>query len=180
MHFNPWKIMKNKIVYENPWISVNHFDILDPSGKKGIYGKVCFKNLAVGIIPIDNEGNIYFVGQYRFPLNEYSWEIPEGGCTKMELPLDTAKRELKEETGIFAAKWEVLVPEIAVSNSVTDEKGIIYLAQELSFHDNEPESTEQIEVKKMKLQEAIQWVYSGQITDSLTQIGLLAMANKKS
>ena len=103
---NPWQILDSEVKYENNWIQVVHQKVINPSGGEGIYGTVNFKNIAVGVVPIDQDGNIWLVGQYRFPLNEYSWEIPEGGCPKGEEVLDTAKRELKEETGLIAQEWE--------------------------------------------------------------------------
>ena len=103
---NPWITKASKVVYENPWIKVTHNDVLNPAGKLGIYGSVSFKNIAVGILAIDEEGYIYLVGQYRYAIDSYSWEIPEGGCPIAKDPLDAAKRELKEETGIIANKWQ--------------------------------------------------------------------------
>ncbi len=105
---NPWKTLSKKKVYENPWIKVEHHDVLNPSGQPGVYGTVAFQNIAIGIVPIDSEGYTYLVGQFRFPLNAYSWEIPEGGCALETDPLETAKRELREETGIVAQQWNEL------------------------------------------------------------------------
>ncbi|HVU83814.1 MAG TPA: NUDIX hydrolase, partial [Puia sp.] len=129
-HENPWKILDQRPVYDNPWIRVTEFQVLNPSGGQGIYGKVHFKNRAIGIIPLDEDFNIYLVGQYRFVLNEYSWEIPEGGGAMEEEPLAAAKRELLEETGLLAVRWEKLLT-LHLSNSVSDEFSVIYLAREL-------------------------------------------------
>src|SRR4029077_13024531 len=118
-HTNPWKILKEKPVYENNWISLSEFDIINPNGGKGIYGKVHFKNIAVGILPLDESLNTYLVGQYRFTLNAFSWEIPEGGGSSGEDPLDTAKRELMEETGLLAKEWSHIL-NMHLSNSVSD------------------------------------------------------------
>jgi ADP-ribose pyrophosphatase len=171
---NPWRTLQKKQVYDNPWISVAHHDVINPSGKDGIYGVVHFKNLAIGIIPIDEEGYTWLVGQFRYTLNAYSWEIPEGGCPLGEEPLEAAKRELREETGIIAHNREQLLT-IHTSNSVSDEKGFIYLAKDLHFGPSSPEETEQLQVKKIKLEAAINMVEEGLITDSLSVAGLLKM-----
>ena len=172
MHKNPWTILNQKKVYENPWISLTEYDVLNPSGNKGIYGKVSFKNRAVGVVALDQELNVYLVGQYRFTLDQYSWELPEGGSPFEETLLDTAKRELLEETGITAQHWEHIL-DIHLSNSVTDEVGALYLATELSFGEAEPEDTEELALKKLHLDSAIDMIYSGEITDALTIAGLL-------
>ncbi|MEZ4949984.1 MAG: NUDIX hydrolase [Saprospiraceae bacterium] len=177
-HKNPWRTLQKKKVYDNPWISVSHHDVLNPAGNDGIYGVVHFKNLAIGIIPVDNDGNTWLVGQFRYTLNQYSWEIPEGGCPLGTDPLESAQRELREETGIIAHKWEK-IQEIHTSNSVSDELGIIYKASDLHFGPSSPEETEQLKVRKLKLEEAIDMVIKGEITDSLSVAGLLRMAAAK-
>ncbi len=172
MKENPWKTISEENVYDNPWINVSHNRVINPNGGEGIYGKVSFKNLAIGVIPIDNELNTWLVGQYRYTINEYSWEIPMGGG-KIGVPaIDSAKRELKEETGIIANKWNP-ISKIHTSNSVTDEVGYIYLAQDLSFEATEFEETERLEIKKLPLKEAFQRVMNNEITDSLSQAGIL-------
>jgi len=172
---NPWKTLSQKTAYENPWIRVSHRDVLTPSGTPGIYGVVHFKNLAIGIVPIDQQLNTWLVGQYRYTLNEYSWEIPEGGCPLGTPPLDTAKRELIEETGIRAQQWEKIL-DFHTSNSVTDEVGIAYLATDLSFGEAEPEDTEELLVRQLPLTEAIEWVWNGKITDALSIMALQKVA----
>jgi hypothetical protein len=99
---NPWKVLNSSLKYDNNWIKVTEYDVINPSGGKGIYGKVHFKNIAIGIVAIDENMNIYLVGQYRFTIDQYSWEIPEGGCIIGTDPLESAKRELLEETGLKA------------------------------------------------------------------------------
>jgi len=171
---NPWKSLKESIVYENDWIRVEHHDVLNPSNKKGIYGMVHFKNTAIGIIPVDHDRNTWLVGQHRYPLENYSWEIPEGGGPLNIPALESAKRELKEETGIIAKSWTE-IQEIHTSNSVTDECGIIYLAEDLSFGKSRPEESEELIVKKVSLKKAIEMVFKGEITDSLSVAGLLKL-----
>ncbi|MEO0339515.1 MAG: NUDIX hydrolase [Bacteroidota bacterium] len=171
-HTNPWTTLNTKTAYENPWIKVEHREVLNPAGNKGIYGVVRFKNIAVGVLPIDEAGNTWLVGQYRYTLNQYSWEIPEGGCPTGEEPLDAAKRELQEETGLTAQKWTPLL-QLHTSNSVTDEYGFAYLAQNLSQGPSSPEETEDITVKKLPFSQAVQMVLNGEITDALSMTTIL-------
>lgn len=175
---NPWKILDSEVKYENNWIQVVHQNVLNPSGGKGIYGTVNFKNIAVGIVPIDKEGNTWLVGQYRFPLNEYSWEIPEGGCPDGEEVLETAKRELKEETGLIAQNWS-LISRLHTSNSVCNEVAYIFLAEEITQSESQPEETEQLQVKKVSLKEALDMVLADKITDSMSVAGILKVARLK-
>ncbi|MCP9768137.1 NUDIX hydrolase [Lacihabitans sp. LS3-19] len=175
---NNWKKLKTTVPYENPWIEVQHHDVINPSGGKGIYGQVNFKNIAVGVVPVDAQGFTYLVGQFRFPLEEYSWEIPEGGCPMGEDVLEAAKRELIEETGFFAEKW-TLVSKIHTSNSVCNEVGYIYLAENLTPGPSNPEETEDLQIKKVSLTEAIEMVMQDKITDSISVAGILKVARLK-
>ncbi len=169
---NPWKTLSTKEIYDNPWITVHEHQVINPGGGNGIYGKVSFKNIAIGIIPIDEQGNTWLVGQYRYTLNEYSWEIPMGGGDMKVDALTSAQRELKEETGLSAAKWENIM-RIHTSNSVTDEEGFVFLATELTQGETEFEESEDLEILKLPLKEAIQMVMDQKITDSLSIAGLL-------
>lgn len=169
---NPWKIKNEKQVYTNPWITVTEYDVINPGGGNSIYGKVHFKNTAVGVIVLDNEMNTYLVGQYRFVLDAYSWEIPEGGSPADEDRLDNAKRELLEETGLVAENWRFLL-QMHLSNSVSDELAFIYLATELTQHAPQPEETEQLTVKKLPFEEAWQMVHNGVITDSMSVAAII-------
>src|SRR4029078_1421184 len=129
---NPWKILAEKNIYDNNWINVKEYDVINPSGGKGIYGKVHFTNIATGVITLDEELNTYIVGQFRFTINHYSWEIPEGGGALDELPLAAAQRELLEETGLKAEHWQKIL-EMHVSNSITDEYCYVFVAKGLSL-----------------------------------------------
>ncbi|MFN4299043.1 MAG: NUDIX domain-containing protein [Thermaurantimonas sp.] len=164
---NPWTTLNDKIVYENKWIRVHHRDIINPNGGKGIYGLVHFKNFAIGIVPIDDGGYTYIVGQYRYPLNRNSWEIPEGGGPEDEDVLESAKRELKEEIGAVANKW-FLIQELDLSNSATDEISYIFLAGDLTFFSTDNDETELLEIKKIKVEEFISLVLNGEIRDSIS------------
>ncbi len=169
---NPWAITGQKDIYDNPWLNLTEYQVINPSGNPGIYGKVHFKNFAIGIVPLDDEMNTYLVGQYRFPLNEYSWEIPEGGGPLGLDPLDSAKRELLEETGLKAGSW-IEIQRLHLSNSVTDELSIIYLARELQQFEPEPEDTEQLIIKKVPFETACKMVLGGKITDAITVAAIL-------
>ena len=171
-HHNPWKIIGEKPIYDNKWINVTEYDVINPSGGKGIYGKVHFKNFAIGIVPLDDEFNTYLVGQYRFTLNQYSWEIPEGGGPMDQDMLSSAKRELKEETGLVAGEWTKLM-NFHLSNSVCDEHGAIFLARKLKQEGAAPEETEDLMVKKIPFEEAYRMVEEGKITDSMAVAGIL-------
>jgi 8-oxo-dGTP pyrophosphatase MutT (NUDIX family) len=171
MENNPWKVIAQKQVYENAWISLTECDVINPSGGAGIYGKIHFKNTAVGILVLDAEWNTYLVGQYRLVPGRYSWEIPEGGSALGSDPLEGAKRELLEETGLKAEDWQVLQT-VHLSNSVTDEFAIIYLAREITQHDAAPEETEELVVKKIPFEDAYRMVETGAITDSMSVIAI--------
>ena len=172
---NPWKKLKEEIKYENNWISVNEHQVINPSGNEGIYGIVEVKNWAVGMIPVDNDGNTYLVKQYRYPLDKWTLEIPEGGGNKDHTLLETAMRELKEETGIMAKRWKEIC-RIQTSNCITDEMGFVFLAEELEFGEAEPDEDEEIEVIKVSLDEAISMARNGVIEDSLSVAGLLSLS----
>jgi 8-oxo-dGTP pyrophosphatase MutT (NUDIX family) len=176
---NPWTTLSNHEVYANNWISVEDHQVINPAGNKGIYGKVHFKNKAIGIVALDAHGNTWLVGQYRYVLNAYSWEIPEGGGPFDKPPLESAQRELREETGITAKKWQPIL-RLHTSNSVTDEEAFIFLAEELTFGENELEETEaDLVVKKLPFKEALEMVLDGTITDSLSVAGILQVARMK-
>jgi len=171
-HHNPWQVSDQKEIYDNPWINLTEYSVINPSGGRGIYGKVHFKNTAIGIVPLDENMNTYLVGQFRFTINEYSWEIPEGGGLLTEKPVMAAQRELLEETGLHAATWKKIT-EMYLSNSVTDEHRIIYVAQGLSQHEAMPEETEQLLVKKLPFEEVYTMVMNGKIKDAMTITAVL-------
>ena len=179
---NPWKITSQKEVYDNPWINLTEYQVLNPSGNPGIYGKIHFKNIAIGILPLDEHMDTYLVGQFRFALGQYSWEMPEGGGPIGIDPIESAKRELLEETGLKAQHWSELL-RIHLSNSVSDELSIVYLARGLAQFEAEPEDTEQLVVKKLPFATVYQMVCDGEITDSMTvaavlRLKLLMLENK--
>jgi 8-oxo-dGTP pyrophosphatase MutT (NUDIX family) len=169
---NPWQITSEKHIYTNPWISLTEYQVINPSGNPGIYGKLHFKNLAIGIVTLDEDLNTYLVGQYRFPLDQYSWEITEGGGLLGIDPVESAKRELLEETGLKASEW-IEIQRLHLSNSVSDELSILYLARGLEQFEAEPEDTEQLVVNKVPFEQAYQMVCEGRITDAMSVAGIL-------
>jgi 8-oxo-dGTP pyrophosphatase MutT (NUDIX family) len=169
---NPWQTRTQQAVYDNPWINVTHRQVINPSGGDGIYGVVHFKNVAVGIVPLDEHGYTWLVGQYRYTLEQYCWEIPEGGAPLGTSTLEAAQRELLEETGITARHWVPLL-ELHTSNSVTDEYGVAYVARGLSYGDAQPEETEALQLRRLPLSEAVDMVLRGDITDALSMVALL-------
>ena len=173
---NLWKTLSREDIYENPWIKLEEHQVINPAGGKGIYGKVHFKNIAIGIIPLDKEHNTWLVGQHRYTLNEWSWEIPEGGGPTEQGILESATRELKEETGLTAKKWTEIL-KTHLSNSVSDEVGHIFLAEDLHEGDTDRDATEaDMIIRKLPFQEALTMVLTGEITDGLSLMGILRVA----
>jgi 8-oxo-dGTP pyrophosphatase MutT (NUDIX family) len=171
---NPWRTLSSEVRYDNPWISVTHADVITPGGSAGIYGTVHFKSLALGVIVLDSEMHTYLVGQWRYPLGRYSWEIPEGGGDPAVDPLLSIQRELKEETGIEAESWRPLM-QIDLSNSVTDEVAMVWLATGLSFGEAQPEDTEALQLKRVPFDEAYAMALDGRITDAISVAALLRL-----
>jgi 8-oxo-dGTP pyrophosphatase MutT (NUDIX family) len=176
---NPWTTLSGEDKYENRWIRVTEYQVINPAGGRGIYGKIHFRNKGIGIIPVDDDGNTWLVGQYRYTLNEFHWEIPEGGGPLDEDPLEAAKRELREETGLTAKKWRLLL-KMNPSNSVSDEVCVVYLAEDIEYGEAELEDTEaDLKVRKIPLKDAVAMIDRGEIADSMSMIGLLTVARQR-
>jgi 8-oxo-dGTP pyrophosphatase MutT (NUDIX family) len=169
---SPWGTVESRDVYDNAWISVREDSVIRPDGEEGIYGVVHFKNIAIGILAIE-DGHIYLVGQYRYPLQQYSWEIPEGGCPEGEDPLAAAQRELEEETGLRASHWEKM-GEAHLSNSVSDERAIWFLATGLSEGESNPDGTEQLKTRRVTFQRALEMSLQGEISDALSLLAIMS------
>ena len=167
-----WKRKSRQTKYQNNWICVHHDEVINPNGGDGIYGVVHFENMAIGIIPIDDNGYTWLVGQHRYPQNKFSWEIPEGGGPLGIDPLLSAKRELQEEVGLTAEDWQLIL-KMDLSNSVSDEEAHIYLAKNLQEVEKQPEETEVLTLKHLPFEEAFQMVLKGEITDSMSVAGIL-------
>jgi 8-oxo-dGTP pyrophosphatase MutT (NUDIX family) len=170
-----WIKHNESVLYENDWIELKQSDVTNPRGNLSKYTFVNFKNIAGACIPIDNAGNLYLVGQHRFPLDNYSWEIPTGGANPSKDILEECKRELKEETGIEADQWKELMT-IQTSNSITNEIAKIYICIGLKFGTQELDDTEDIQVRRVSFKEALRMVMEGEIEDSITVAGILKLA----
>ena len=172
---NPWKTLSSKVIYSNPWISVREDSVIRPDGEPGIYGVVDCR-VATGVVALTPEREVYLVGQYRYPLDLYSWEIIEGGAETIEDPLLTAQRELQEEAGLTARKWQQLGGVVHLSNCYSSEVAYLYLAMDLEKGVSNPDGTEVLQIKKVPLSKALEMVYEAEITDAMSIIGLLRAA----
>lgn len=169
---NPWTTLDRTLVYESPWISVEHHNVLNPAGNPGTYSVVHFKKLAIGIVPLDEENYTWIVGQYRYPLKSYTWEIPEGGGDSGIDPVESARRELLEECGIIAQEYLPIL-QLQISNSATDEVACLFVARQLSFTQAQPEENEELCIRKVHFDELYNMVCSGEITDSMSVAAVL-------
>jgi 8-oxo-dGTP pyrophosphatase MutT (NUDIX family) len=172
---SPWTTHEHRVMYDNPWIRVTESRVTHPSGDPGIYGVVDMKHIATGVVVLDGD-HTWLVGQWRYPLGQYSWEIPQGGAPHGEDAQTAAQRELREETGLEAAQWSHLGT-VHLSNSVTNERGELYLAQDIRRAGRpEPEASEDLQAKRVPFQQALSMVDKGEITDAMTVLGLLRVA----
>ena len=172
---NPWQRLARRVAYENPWLTVWHDDVIRPDGAPGIYGVVHFANRAIGVLAIDDRDRVLLVGQHRYPLDAYSWEIPEGGVPAGESALDGARREVREETGVEADRWRELV-RFHLSNSISDEAGIVFAARAVSHGVASPEPSEELAIRWLPFDEALAMTTDGRITDAMTIMGLQRIA----
>lgn len=169
-----WVPLEKEVVYDNPWINVTEYKVLDPSGKPGVYGLVHFKRRTVAVIAIDNNGEIFLIGQTRFPLGRFEFEIPAGGLDEGETLEEAALRELEEETGLIAKRLKPLQV-IHPSNGITDEESTVFLAWDLEQGNLARESTEDISMRRVPLAEAFAMVRSGELSDAPSVAGLLRL-----
>ena len=171
----PWRRRSRQVAYRNPWIELRHDEVDRPDGSPGIYGVVHYRNAAVGVVAVGTDGRLLLVGQHRYALDRYSWEIPEGGAPLDEDPLEGARRELAEETGFTAGSIRELF-RFTLSNSVTDEVGVIYLATDLLAGEASPDPTEDLAVRWATLDEVLAEIDAGEIHDLMTIAGVCRYA----
>jgi 8-oxo-dGTP pyrophosphatase MutT (NUDIX family) len=171
----PWRRRTRRIAYENPWITIWHDEVDRPDGSPGIYGTVHFANVAVGVVVLDDDDRVLLVGQHRYALDHYSWELPEGGVPADETPLDGARRELLEETGVTADEWRELV-RFHLSNSVTDESGVVFAARAATHGTATPDPTEDLATRWVPFDDALAMIERGEIADAITILGLHRLA----
>lgn len=168
----PFTVHDARGVFDNPWISLTHHDVSVSSGRRFSYTTVSFKKVATGVVPLHEDGTVTLVGQHRFPLDTYSWELPEGGAEPGEPPLEAIKRELAEEAGLKAAAWREILT-MHLSNSITDERAYVYLATGLSPASGEADDTEELAVQRLPFKDALAMAADGRITDAISVAGLL-------
>jgi ADP-ribose pyrophosphatase len=169
---NPWTTLDRTLRYESPWIAVEHHNVMNPAGNPGTYSVVHFRKLAIGVVPLDETNHTWIVGQYRYPLDLYTWEIPEGGGDRDVEPVESAKRELLEECGIIAQEY-IPIQQLQLSNSATDEVAHLFVARQLTFTKAQPEENEQLKIRRIHFDELSKMVENGEITDSLTVVAVL-------
>jgi 8-oxo-dGTP pyrophosphatase MutT (NUDIX family) len=173
---NPWRRVSRRVAYENPWLTLWHDDVIRPDGEPGIYGIVHFRHRAIGVVPLDvGRDGVLLVGQFRYTLDRYSWEIPEGGGGFDESPEEAARRELAEETGYTGGSWRELC-RCDLSNSVTDEVAILFVATDLVAGPSSPEGTERLQQRWLPFAEAMAMIESGEISDAMSILALQQLA----
>ena len=167
-----WKRLDRKLIYDNPWITVYEDQVINPGGGRNIYGNVHFKGKAIAIVPLDDDGNTWIVGQDRYTLGEYSWEVPMGASDAGEEPIDTAHRELKEETGLSAGQM-TQVMRMHTSNSITDEEGFVFVARDLSEGDTAFDEMEVLDIRKLPLEDVVDMIRRQEVTDAISVAAIL-------
>ena len=167
-----WKRLDRKLIYDNPWITVYEDQVINPGGGRNIYGNVHFKGKAIAIVPLDDDGNTWIVGQDRYTLGEYSWEVPMGASDAGEEPIDTAHRELKEETGLSAGQM-TQVMRMHTSNSITDEEGFVFVARDLSEGDTAFDEMEVLDIRKLPLEDVLDMIRRQEMTDAISVAAIL-------
>ena len=174
-----WKMLDSRIIYENPWFTLREDEVVNPGGGRNTYGHIQFRKKANAIVPLDEDGNTWIVGQDRYTLGEYSWEVPMGASEPGEAPVDTAHRELREETGLTASKL-TQVMRLHTSNSVTDEEGFVFVATDLSEGETEFDEMEVLDVRRLPLSDVVAMIERGEMTDAISVAAILRIASDQS
>jgi ADP-ribose pyrophosphatase len=169
---NPWIVKGVTHAFENDWFRIDEHDVTRPDGEKGYYGVIRIRRLAVGVLPIDDDGRVHLVGQWRFPLARYSWEMPEGGAEPGEDARTCAERELAEETGLRATSWTQVL-EMDLSNSLTDERAVMFIATGLRAGEAAPDETEVLQTRSAHFLDVLARVTDGRIRDAMTVATIL-------
>ena len=173
-HGEGWRAEPPQRVHDNPYFAVDIYDAVAPTGVAATYWVHHQKNLAVGVVPLHEDGTISLVGQWRFPFGAYSWELPEGGVPEGEAALEGAKRELREEAGLVAAHWTPILT-LQSSNASCDELCQVYLATGFTTAPVDPDPTEMLVPARVSFGEALAAVAQGRIQDAMTVAGLLRL-----
>jgi 8-oxo-dGTP pyrophosphatase MutT (NUDIX family) len=178
-HLDPYTVLNRRFIYDSPWIRIREDRYEHRKGAEGRYAVCGFRRTACGVLALDEEDRVVLVGQWRYPLELYSWEIPEGGGDEGESPFEAIRRELAEEAGLSAQVWEPLCF-FHASNSSTDEEVFLFLASGLSATNaHHPEEDEELMLHREPFADCLRRVLSGEITDSLTVMALLALQAKR-
>jgi 8-oxo-dGTP pyrophosphatase MutT (NUDIX family) len=177
---DPYTVLDRRFVYDSPWIRVREDRFRHRKGAEGRYAVCGFRRTACGVLALDDQDRVVLVGQWRYPLEAYSWEIPEGGGEVTESPFETIRRELAEEAGVAARIWEPLAF-FHPSNSSTEEEAFLFLATELSpVEGHHAEDDEELLLRREPLGDCLHRVLAGEITDGLTVVALLAFQARRS
>jgi 8-oxo-dGTP pyrophosphatase MutT (NUDIX family) len=169
---DPWTTKSVSQPFQNDWFKIDSYAVIHPGGADGVYSVIRPRRLAVGVLPIEADGRVHLVGQWRFALGRYSWEMPEGGADPGEPALMCAVRELAEETGLRAGELHVIL-EMDLSNSLSDERAIMFLATDLTPGEANPEPTEVLKRRTAHFTELLDRVVGGHIRDSMTVAAVL-------
>ncbi|MFC5371585.1 NUDIX domain-containing protein [Brevundimonas faecalis] len=162
-----WASHGDSVMIDTPWMQVTRHPATAPTGAAADYQVVRPKNVGTGVLPLHEDGTVTMVGQHRFALMRYSWEMPEGGAPMAEDPFDAVRRELAEEAGLAAEHWRAAL-DMDLSNSITDERAMTWVAWGLSAVPVDPDPTEVIVSVRVPFRDLLAEIERGAVRDSLT------------